>query len=380
MVTRRPFSRSLIPTAAALAACLSTSPALAEKPALSLYGFIRLDIIVDSQPTDRVQEPMYVLSATDPPQSGSFSLHPRASRIGLTVDDWSPVGNLDSEGRLEVDLMGGTRDRPSLRLRHAYFTFAADRFAELLLGQTWDLMSPLFPAANFETMMWNAGNTGDRRPQFRLTLTPFDKYRFGFSIGPGGELSLRDNDGDGRGDGEASMVPMVQWLMEYRQRFRRAGILRLGIWGHAAFERHGDGTEYESWSFGGHLYLPLSRRLTLLGEFFRGQNLGDVRGGIGQGINVVDGREITATGGWAELAYTPSRRHLLAIGTTVDQADIDDLESFDRRRNATYYAAIRYRPHRAVQLGAEYIRWITDYVDLSRGTNNRVDLFASMAF
>jgi hypothetical protein len=374
----------LVPVAAIAAAllCLSPSDARADQaPPLSIYGFARLDLIVDDAPMSDAQRPFYVESEAARTGDSEMSMHPRLTRLGLSIDEWNLAGGIDGEGKLEVDFQnGGTESRAAMQLRHAYFALSIADKLEVLAGQTWDLISPLFPAANNDSLMWNAGNTGDRRPQLRLTATPTDKARIAVAFAMPGAVDAQDLDGDERLDGLEAATPMVQGLVELRARVRGQTPARIGVWGHVGKEELGDGTEYDTGSIGAHFFLPLADVLTLLGEVYRGRNLSDIRGGIGQGVNRVASEEIDATGGWLELAAVITPRHMIALGNTLDLPDAGDLEDGDREKNLTFYAVHRYRPHRALQLGIEYIRWFTAYKNLRNGSANRVNLHLAMIF
>lgn len=70
--------------------------------------------------------------------------------------------------------------------------------------------------------------------------------------------------------------------------------------------------------------LPLALRIALSGEGWWGRNLSDIRGGVGQGINVNNGREIRARGGWTELSLKLSSLWSVHPGfTTDDPVDAD---------------------------------------------------------
>jgi len=376
--------KSTIAPAALAAALLGLLPAPAaadELPPLSIYGFARLDLIVDDSTMSDVERPMYVDSEASRADDAEMSLHPHLTRLGLSVDRWRGVGPFDVEGKLEVDFQNRGQDSmPTMQLRHAYFALSARDKVELLCGQTWDLISPLFPAANNDTLLWNAGNTGDRRPQLRLTATPIDALRYAIAIGMTGAVDAQDLDGDQHLDGVESAVPMIQWLVEFRKRVIGETPMRIGVWGHFGKEQLADRTELDSRSFGAHLFFPLHDRFTLLGELFAGHDLSDIRGGIGQGVNPVTGEEIHAAGGWFELVGVIDARHMLATGSSFDFADPDDLEDGDRERNMTWYIVQRYRPHKSIQLGAEYIRWVTDYKNTRRGAANRFDFHMAVYF
>ena len=372
------------PTALILSLVLF-SPAVSladdDRPPLSIYGFARLDYIADDSTMSNVDRPFFVES--EPADDNSeVSLHPRLSQLGLSLDEWSLRGPLRGRGLLEVDFQGAGGESGFIQLRHAYFALSVAGKVELLAGHTWDLISPLFPSANNDTLMWNAGNTGDRRPQFRIVATPIDRIRFGAAVAMSGAADNQDLDGDGRLDGMESGMPMVQMLAEYRQQIGSHGVMRLGIWGHAAREELGDGQDMSSTSFGGHFYLPVPAPigLVLMGEIFAGKNLSDIRGGIGQGVNPMTGDEIPAAGGWLELVQVFTERHMLALGTSLDAVNADEINDGDRESNRTTYGVLRYRPHPAVQFAGELVHWRTDYKNASAGVANRVNLHATMFF
>jgi hypothetical protein len=194
-----------------------------------------------------------------------------------------------------------------------------------------------------------------------------------------GWISHADVDGDGRVDGMASPRPMLQWLVEYRQRFRD-DVMRLGLWGHAATTQLADGSEASGASIGMHLYLPLTRKLVGLGEGYLGTGLGEIGGGIDQSYNPAMQRTVHGAGGWLELAALPTEHHMLAVGASLDTARSSDLEPGDRERNGTIYGVVRYKPLASLQLGLEYLYWQTRYKDAGRGVANRVDLHLSVLF
>ena len=71
-------------------------------------------------------------------------------------------------GKVEVDFQGQfvTRNKPGLLLRHAYVEAKNDDY-RLLVGQTWDVISPLgIPTLNY-TAGSAVGNLAYRRAQFR---------------------------------------------------------------------------------------------------------------------------------------------------------------------------------------------------------------------
>lgn len=371
-----------------LALTVSFSPVIAsatahaddgDLPPLSIYGAARLDILADDSRMSDIAQPMYVMPEGDHGHyDGELTMTPRLSRVGLSIDQWDLSSHTTGEGKLEIDFAGGTGTN-TIRLRHAYGTIAYRQLIEVLAGQTADLISPLFPSAQNDTQLLFAGNTGDRRPQLQLSVTPGDKLRAAVGVATTGWISHADLDGDGQIDGMATPRPMLQWLVEYRQRLH-GDVMRFGVWGHAASSGLADGTHYTGTSAGLHLYLPVVSEMVWLGEVYLGSNLADIGGGIDQGYNTMTHQTIHGAGGWFEVATLPSTRHMLALGGSVDTARAADLASGDRALNQTFYGVLRYKPLTSLQLGLEYVYWRTRYKDLGEGVANRFDLHLSVLF
>ena len=357
--------------------------------AFSFYGFARLDAIYEDSRTDSIQSPTFV--RTEDPSAGPededrLTLHPRLTRFG--VDLAGPVleslGDARLAGKLEIDFQNGGRESRAVpRYRHAYLSLSWER-STLLAGQTWDLISPLFPEVNADTLMWNAGNLGDRRAQVRYTLRPAGAgVSLAAALGLTGAVDEKDLDGDGVRDGEAAALPNLQARVGWGRPLG-AGRLEVGAWGHVAREEvatpvAGE-TELDSSSAGVDWSVPVGAALTLRGELWSGENLSDFRGGIGQGVNRARGREIASRGGWAELGWKPGGRYSLYGGATVDDPDDDDLAAGDRAENRTWYLAQRLDFPPGFRVGLDFIHWTTEYVGLEAGEANRLDLYAVYTF
>src|SRR5215471_11425839 len=185
---------------------------------LKFYGFLRLDMNIDSQRPNNGQAPLFITSA-DPrvgkPDSGSFSMTPRLTRFGVDFSgpNLPSLGNALLSGKLETDFEnGGSESRQIIRIRLAYLKLNWKSFS-VLAGQDWDTYSPLIPTVDNDTTLWNAGNIGDRRPQFRAAYSSkIGKTRIDIagSIGLTGAIDAADLDGNGVLDGQESGKPDVQ--------------------------------------------------------------------------------------------------------------------------------------------------------------------------
>jgi hypothetical protein len=347
-------------------------------PPLSLSGFARLDVLADDSRMSDILAPMYVLLEGHHGHTDSeLTMTPRLSRVALGLDGWQLGDHTTGEGAFEVDFAGSAGTN-AIRLRQAYGKVSFWHLAEIVAGQTVDLISPLVPAAASDTQLVFAGNTGDRRPQLQLACTG-EQLRVGLGLAANGSLAHLDADGDGRIDGMASARPMVQWLVEWHWRLH-GDEARLGAWGHVANAELAGGAGYGGESFGIHAYVPLSRRLVVLGEGYLGSNLADIGGAIAQGYNPALQRTVRGGGGWLELAMLPTERHLIALGSSTDTALADDVDRGAPTRNSTAYGVVRYKPRTAVEVGVDYLVWQTRYKLVGYGIANRVDLHLSLLF
>ena len=364
------------------------------------YGFLRLDLIYNDSKTNNSQTTMWVSSedgvkvAVDDEE---FVLHPRLTRLGLHVKG-GKVDRSDISGNLEIDFIttpNFSESRQAIRLRHAFLKVLRGEFY-LLAGQTWDIISPIFPSVNQDTLMWNAGNTGDRRPQLRAgyehPLGP-GKLSIMGGLGLTGAIDSKDLDKNGVRDGEDSGLPNLQARIGYtRPGFVPRENMVVGIWGHLAKEEIGEVSariagenSFTSNSIGGDVILPIISlspvgSLTMRGEVWSGKNLSDFRGGIGQGVNINTGEEIKSSGGWLEFLIKVNTELQVEVGYTVDNPEDENLGIGDKAENTTWYIGGNFKPGGGLLLGIEYINWKTGYKDAPEGTDNRVNLIAQYNF
>lgn len=378
---------------------------LEDKSSYSLYGFLRLDMMYDDS---RMNDPLipYLVRSEDPsppggapadavamPDDDEFALSPRLTRVGgkfTSEDAVAGWGDADLSGQVEVDFynigLGDSDSRSALRMRLAFLKLDWGSWS-LLAGQDWDVISPLYPAVNADLVMWGAGNTGDRRPQ----LTAQHKWETGngylsteFGIALTGAVGGTTVAG-GLRSGENSGRPMVNARVGYHGELARGGKYQLGLWAHdseESFDATGAGSDqdYSSNSFGIDVVVPIWRdKVWVKGEYFTGENLRDVRGGILQGVNGTTGDEIEARGGWIELGWQAWEKTSFHFGYSFDDPEDADLSNFMASRNTVPYVATRYRDG-DFAAGLELLFWETEYVGLESGDALRLVGFMAYDF
>ncbi|MCA1600481.1 MAG: hypothetical protein LC776_02140 [Acidobacteria bacterium] len=246
---------------------------------------------------------------------------------------------------------------------------------------------PLFPTVNNDTLQWNAGNVGDRRPQFRAAYEPKvgrGKFSFLGGLGLTGAIDSADLDANGVRDGEESGLPNIQARVGFAHPLggsdRTASIGVSGFYGFLKTARPvGGRTDFHSQLVNVDFTLPLLAKLAFRGEGWWGRNMSDIRGGAGQGVTS-NGLEIRGRGGWAEANIRLSKYLSTNPGFSTDDPVDTDIPLSGRTRNRAFFVANRITPGGNFILGADYLRWKTNFRGLQRGIDNRVNVFLQYNF
>jgi hypothetical protein len=373
---------------------------------ISFYGMLRVDTHYTDSAVNDPRFPMFALSTGNSSfvqgmdrlelnKNPTFVMHPRLSRLGMDAvsKPIEALGNPNLVGKLEFDFFAGENESRALpRLRHVYGKLAWKQWLFLLFGQTTDVISPLIPSVNSEAIMWNAGNLGDRQPQIQLGLTPMAS-RIGVDIrvaaGQEGARTNADLDGDGILDGDLAAQPQVQGRFGFVLRHWTEEPITIGVWSTSGRQRLvllsslpqsvSERTDFTTLAIGGDLSLPLAAFLKLQGEVFRGRNLADLRGGIGQLIDIRTGTEVRSQGGWAELVLKLGFWRL-ATGAGIDKPEAEDVQQRGQRSSNRVVWVGNLFTAGAFSVGLDYSRWRTEWVRLKTGFANRYSLSLIFTF
>jgi hypothetical protein len=373
---------------AALDAYLAAAPTAlggvaAEAPprvSLRFYGYVKLDAAYDA---DRISVGNFARWAE--PGGGSaddrFSMTARQTRLGVDVTG-PDLGGVRTSAKVEIDFYGsGAENKGQPFMRHAYLRLEwPDAGLDLLAGQTWDLVSPLNPFTVNYPVAWWSGNIGYRRPQVRLTkktalgeaTTLTVAVALARNIGPTPAFETVDAGAD-------SGLPMLQARAALEFPFLDGRKVTVGLSGLAGR------MEYETDASGHHedldiraasleLVAPVTSWLTLRGEVFTGENLDQVLGGIGQGVDMTTFEEIGATGGWLAAELAPCTDVTVNLGAAVDDVDDDDVGPGARTRNRSVWANVVWKPVPHVSTGFEVSHWETEYRDSRTGRALRLQI------
>ena len=360
------------------------------------YGTLWGDMCYDTQRAKTGEYCLWIESQSTHPNEPDAAVDARSTRLGMdVVGPCIPCfGDAKIDGKVEIDFQGifVTRNKPGLLLRHAYVE-AKDEDFRLLVGQTWDVISPLaVPTLNY-TAGSAVGNLAYRRAQFRAERywMPSDSLMYTLQsslnanvvtdfvsettttsadVGPYPDVQVRGAITLGQRTG-CDVAPTV-----------------LGFGGHFG-EQDFDfrtspvdlGVERSTWSACADFYIPITARLGFQGEFFHGENLSNYMGGILQGVDRITHRGIHATGGWADIWYKLRPNLCSHTGYAIDDpADGDLTAAGSRTYNQMIYTNLLYDVSKNLQVGVEVDVWKTLYLDLKPGDAVRLDCAVKYTF
>jgi len=315
-----------------------------------------------------------------------LSFSARESRLGFAVT--APAHpRLRVTGRLEGDFYGdlANQDSYQFRLRLAYLDAVWGEGWSLRLGQDWDAFTSFHPKMLDAGILAGTGHLWGRRPQARLTkVTPLgDATRLVLKVAVENGYK-NDVDNDGQQDSNASGLPqaVAQIALETRLLTRRDTLLSLaGLYGEERTRREPSADSYPVELVQLAARLPLANPFTLQGTLWAGQNLDAYYGGVLQGINLADGRAVSACGGWVEGVYDFSDRWSAALGYGIDNPSDGDLAlATSRTLNERIYASLFYLVTANLMIGGEYALLRTEFKEEERVTDNRIQFSGQLSF
>jgi len=348
------------------------------------YGSFWADMIYASERTNPGAFTFFVFSE-EVHGEDAFTIDARRSRFGFNAAGPKiPLdGGMQTGGRLEIDFQGEfvIENRAEVLLRHAYWEAKNSR-QRILVGQHWDVISPLMPRTLNYSVGWLGGNIGFRRAQFRYERSGSHSEDLLWTLQTSvNQDIIPDFPAEPGVVRESSNWPVVEAraaLTLNPQAGARAATL--GVSGHIGetgfdFLSVGppppslppeDDTRLETWSYNVDLSVPVGKRAHLQAEFFRGRNLSPFLGGIGQGVCPCTRNTIDSIGGWADLRYDWSDCVKLHFGYGVDDPDNDDF-LFGRTYNQFIFANFLLNVTRTLSTGIEVTYWKTLYQEKRLG-------------
>lgn len=353
------------------------------------YGTLWGSMSYDSQRARTGDYCLWIESQSTHVEEPDASVDARSTRLGF--DLFGPcipcLGDAKVGGKVEIDFQGYylTRNKPGLLLRHAYME-AKDEDFRLLVGQTWDVISPLgIPTLNY-TAGSAVGNLAYRRAQFRAeryyALSDTQLFTVQGSLNAN---VVTDFLGEAGTSADVGPYPDIQGRLAYTIG-QRSGCevppAVIGFGGHVGeqdFDFRTGATpdldvEVRTWSACADFYVPITARWGFQGEFFTGENLSNYMGGILQGVDRVTHKGIHATGGWADIWFKWRPDLCSHFGYALDDPANGDLVApSSRTYNQMIFTNVLYDATKNLQVGMEVDVWKTHYIDLKAGEAVRLE-------
>jgi len=357
------------------------------------YGYLWGNTVYSTERTSPGTYTLFVQSASTTPESECI-VDARNTRLGFDVlgPKIPLLGCAQGGGKVEVDFQNSvlsTENKPTIMLRHAYLEVKDEDF-RLLVGQTWDVISPLLPGMLMYSVGWDGGNIGYRRAQFRgeryLTFSDVSLVTVQASINQDVFPDVITG-----AAGEPSNWPIVEGRVAWTVGQRGQGCLPItvGLSGHIGEEEFdstvvghvGRDDRRRTWSGNIDVRVPLTERLGIQGECQIGENLSAVLGGIGQGIDSGTLNTIRDAGGWMEVWYDCTPRLHSHVGYSVDDPNNHDLTvSTEKSYNQFYYGNLFYDVTKNFLIVMEVSSGKTLYVGELPGDSVRSEFVAKYGF
>ena len=346
------------------------------------YGFLQVTTIYDTTQTVSGEYTLYVESP-DVAKGNALYIDPKTSRLGLDITGpnvtW--LGDAQIGGKAEIDFQGNYvfRNQGGIQFRQGYVEAKNDDY-RLLVGQAWEVLSPMYPNMLIYVPAAGAGNLGYRRVQARAE-------RF-LDCGDSCLVTLQ---GSANADivwdfnqDRTVLTDHAGWpVMEGRvaltlgeRKGPQARPVTLGVSGHIGEQMFSFPYETprvmnlarRTWSICPELRIPLTERMGVAAEYFNGENLSAFMGGVFQGVDRLTHNTIRSQGGWVDVWYDWRKDLHSHVGYSIDDPFDQDLHvATERAYNHIIFANTVYDITKLFTVGLEVSTWKTLYQAESPG-------------
>ena len=317
----------------------------ASKYRVRLSGIVLLNLFSNHGRMDSQDTPTWAIPYIPDVSGQTFGATLRQSEIGLEV--FGPrLAGARTSGNLQFDFSGGSPNTPNgVNLGLVRMRVASVRMdwkdTSIVAGQDNTFFSPLSPTsfASLAIPAFSyAGNLWGWIPQVRL------EHRFNLSEGQSVVLQggILDNvTGElpsafapfaqaGQSSGQPAYAARAGWT---RSVFGRP--LTLGAAGYYSRQNWSMDQNVDGWAAMTDWSVPLARRVSLTGEFYRGRAIGGLGGAVGRSVLFSGNpspqgqvRALNSVGGWSQLKVTATSKLEFNGAFGVDNPYASDVRGF----------------------------------------------------
>ena len=377
----------------------------ASKYRVRLSGIVLMNLFSNHGRMDNQETPTWAIPDIPNVSGQTLGATLRQSEIGLEV--FGPrLAGARTSGNLQFDFSGGSPNTPNgVNLGLVRMRVASMRMdwkdTSIVAGQDNTFFSPLSPTsfASLAIPAFSyAGNLWGWIPQVRL------EHRFNFSEGQSLVLQggILDNvTGElpsafapfaqaGESSGQPAYAARAGWT---RSVFGRP--LTLGAAGYYSRQNWSTNHSVDGWAAMTDWSVPLARRVSLTGEFYRGRAIGGLGGGVGRSVLFSGNpspqgqlQALNSVGGWSQLKIIATSKLEFNGAFGVDNPYASDVRGFPLSpsfpapllQNRSSLVNVIYRPRSDLLLSGEYRHLRTFDIDAGSPTADQVNLMMGILF
>ncbi len=377
----------------------------ASKYRVRLSGIVLLNLFSNHGRMDSQDTPTWAIPDIPNVSGQTFGATMRQSEVGLEV--FGPrLAGARTSGNLQLDFAGGSPNTPNgvnfglLRMRTASMRMDWND-TSIVAGQDNAFFSPLSPTsfASLAIPAFSyAGNLWGWIPQVRV------EHRFNLSEGQSVMLQggIMDNiTGElpaafapfaqaGESSGQPAYAARAAWT---RSVFGMP--LTVGAAGYYSRQNWSFDHSVDGWAAMTDWSVPLARRVSFSGEFYRGRALGGLGGGVGRSVLFSGNpspqaqlRALNSVGGWSQLKVMATSKLEFNGAFGVDNPFASDVRGFPLSpgfpapllQNRSSLVNVIYRPRSDLLLSGEYRHLRTFDIDAGSPTADQVNLMMGILF
>ena len=362
-----------------------------------LSGLVLLNLFSNAGYVDNLDFPTYAASSNLYGTSQSFGATMRQSELGLEV--FGPeLAGAKTSGQIQFDFGGGFPaaaldgvNSGLVRLRTAAMRLDW-RNTSIVAGQDSLFVSPQSPASFASLVIPSLGYSGNL-----WAWTPQLRVEHRFSLAEGRSILLQGGILDNlTGEptyisrrqveaGESSGLPAYAVRTSWNSTLKNQPFV-LGASGYYSRQNWGFDWNVDGWMAAADWSVPLTSRVALSGEIYRGKSIGGLGGAIGQSVlfsgnptnPASDFRAVNASGGWSQIKFSATSKLDIDAAFGVDNPFSRDIHAFANpigyyptvlAANRSAMANFIYRPRSDLLFSAEYRHLNTAEV----GVNNSAE-------
>jgi hypothetical protein len=380
----------------------------ASKYAVKLSGLILFNAYGNGGSLDIQDLPNLAFPRFPGSPNGSAGATLRQTILGVEATGPKLFGARTS-ANVAIDFAGGSPTTTYgvvnglVRLRTAQISLDWDK-TSINLGQETPFFSPLSPtsyATVLEPAMAWSGNLWVWTPQIEV------EHRIAF--GPNSNLVLQGGVLDPLTEetppfqgriptaGETTRVPALAGRIAIDRSKATNHPFTLGFAGYRARQQYQDFNQIDSWTVNGDLKISLTHWMDFTGEWYEGQAVGGLGGGIWTSVVYPEAdlshtaiHPLRSTGGWVQLKLKPAQHFELNGAFGQDENFGEDLRFFPTpftnygftpfKKNRTYLANLIYTPNSFLLFALEYRHLFTDPALGASASGNHLNLAVGVRF